>query len=65
MIYQNLFNNIIIYDNFKVFKDHNLLKFFYIGMVILKKFWNGKNMDTICIENKRLFRAGTQRHLDT
>ena len=65
MIYQNLFNNIIIYDNFKSIKVNNLLVFFYIGMVILKKFLNGKNMDIIGIEDMRLFWLRTQRHLDT
>ncbi len=65
MICQNLFNNIIIYDNFKSIKVNNLLEFFYIGMVILKKFLNGKNMDIIGIEDMRLFWLRTQRHLDT
>ena len=65
MIYQNLFNNIIIYDNFESIKAYNLLEFFNIGMVILKKFLNGKNMDIIGIENKRLFWLRTQRHMDT
>ena len=65
MIYQNLFNNIIIYDNFESIKAYNLLEFFNIGMVILKKFLNGKNMGIIGIENKRLFWLRTQRHMDT
>lgn len=65
MIYQNLFNNIIIYDNFESIKAYNLLEFFNIGMVILKKFLNGKNMDIIGIEDKRLFWLRTQRHMDT
>ena len=65
MIYQNLFNNIIIYDIFESIKAYNLLEFFNIGMVILKKFLNGKNMDIIGIEDKRLFWLRTQRHMDT